>query len=112
MNTMKMVHQHVTFQLFARRGGLHGWGSACRFVIFLLALFALPAISEAQVDTGTIQGTVTDLSGAVVPGAVVTVTSEGTGLVMTGKSNGSGLFTFSPLRVGFYSVSAQAAGFG
>ena len=107
-----MVHQHAPVQSFARRGSLLCWGSAFRFVIFLLAVLALPVRSEAQVDTGTIQGTVTDLSGAVIPGAVVTVTSEGTGLVMTRKSDGKGLFTFSPLHVGFYSVSAQAAGFG
>lgn len=78
--------------------------------VTMLSIVSLPA--GAQIDTGTIQGTVTDLTGAVVPGAKVTVTSEGTGFVKTMVSDSRGLFTFSPLHIGLYSLSAEAKGFG
>lgn len=77
--------------------------------VLLMLTFAMPM--RAQVDTGTIQGTVTDPGGARVVHAVVTVTNEGTGLVQTGDVNGSGFFTFSPMRIGVYTVSAGAQGF-
>ncbi|WP_213807136.1 TonB-dependent receptor [Granulicella sp. dw_53] len=112
MKSMKMVHRHAVFQSLVSRSVQPCWGNAFRFFLVLLAALFLPVRSEAQVDTGTIQGTVTDLAGAGVSWAVVTLISEGTGLVMTGKSDGKGLFTFSPLHVGLYSVSAQAKGFG
>jgi hypothetical protein len=83
-----------------------------RFGIFVFALFATTISALAQVDTGTIQGTVLDLTGAKVPGAKVSVRNEGTGLVQTTKSDADGLFTFSPLHVGVYTVTAEAAGFG
>jgi len=81
------------------------------FAGFLLLLIAATPL-WAQVDTGTIQGTVTDPGGARVVHATVTVTNEGTGLMQTAPVNGSGLFTFSPMRVGVYAVSAEAPGFG
>ena len=75
-------------------------------------LLATSLTLQAQVDTGTIQGTVSDSGGARIVHAAVTVTNEGTGLVQTESVNGSGLFTFSPMRVGLYTVSAKAPGFG
>src|SRR6185312_15959795 len=68
-------------------------------------LLATSLTLQAQVDTGTIQGTVSDSGGARIVHAAVTVTNEGTGLVQTESVNGSGLFTFSPMRVGLYTVS-------
>ena len=65
----------------------------------------------AQVDQGTITGIVQDPSGAVVPGAKVTVTNTDTGLVLDGSSNGSGVYVFSPLKIGNYRISASASGF-
>ncbi len=65
----------------------------------------------AQADQGAITGTVTDPTGAVVPNAQVTVTNSETGLVLKSQSDGSGVFIFSPLKIGTYSVSAVAPGF-
>ncbi len=65
----------------------------------------------AQVDQGAIIGVVTDSSGAVIPGAQVTVTETNTGLVLKAKTNGSGNYFFSPVKIGNYTVSASSPGF-
>lgn len=65
----------------------------------------------AQVDQGAVTGVVQDTSGAVIANATVKLTSIDTGLVLQMKSNGSGIFTFSPVKIGAYSVSASAPGF-
>lgn len=74
-------------------------------------LFLLPLAVIAQVDQGGITGVVTDNSGAAIPRAKVTLKDVGTGLVQTQQSNGSGIFNFSPIKIGKYSVSATAQGF-
>src|ERR1700688_3290961 len=77
--------------------------------LFLLLFPALAAVG--QVDQGTITGLVQDPSGAVVPNAKVTVTNTDTGLVLERDANGSGNYTFSPLKIGNYKISATAPGF-
>ncbi len=68
-------------------------------------------VGIAQVDQGAITGIVQDNSGAVVPSAKVVVTNVDTGLVLGGSTNGSGVYVFSPLKIGNYTVSASAQGF-
>ncbi|MDE1161483.1 MAG: TonB-dependent receptor [Acidobacteriaceae bacterium] len=75
----------------------------------LLFMTALGA--GAQTFRGGINGTVIDPSGAVVPGAVVTVTDEHTGLTHTMKATGSGDFVFSDLPLDPYTVTVTADGF-
>ncbi len=65
----------------------------------------------AQIDQGTITGTVTDPSGAVVPNAQVTLTENDTGLVLKSVANKGGFYVFSPVKIGNYTVTASAAGF-
>ena len=65
----------------------------------------------AQVDEGSITGTVMDTSGAVVPGAHVTLLNKEQGLTIETIANGSGSYSFSPVRIGHYSVTAMAKGF-
>ncbi len=85
---------------------MHHW-----IVRFLgLALLAL-SIAIAQESTGTISGTVTDPSGAIIPNAAVAVTNVQTGVTRTTTSNASGLFVVTNLAVGNYSLSAEAHGF-
>jgi hypothetical protein len=76
-----------------------------------VGLFAFAAVLSAQVDTGTILGTVRDSSGAVVPQAKVTVTNEGTGSAQSTFSNESGSYVFTPLRIGTYTVQVEQPGF-
>lgn len=82
------------------------------FLAVFCAVFlggALPAL--AQVDQGTITGVVTDSSGALVPGASITLTDTDTGLVLRSKADANGIYTFSPIKIGNYTVSATAKGF-
>ena len=66
---------------------------------------------HAQVDTGSISGTVTDASGAVVSGAKVTLTNLGTGAALSQTTSADGVYTFSPVRIGTYKLDATAQGF-
>ncbi|MGD0733430.1 MAG: carboxypeptidase regulatory-like domain-containing protein [Terracidiphilus sp.] len=70
------------------------------------------AAQAGNFDTGTIIGTVSDPSGAVIPHASVTITNTGTGIVTTAKTGDSGLFTVPAMPFGNYVVSASADGFG
>jgi outer membrane receptor protein involved in Fe transport len=65
----------------------------------------------AQIDQGTITGTVTDSSGAVVPSANITLTNTDTGLVLKSTANKAGVYVFSPIKIGNYTVAASAPGF-
>lgn len=84
-----------------------------RTIIAAAALFLLASVPVAfgQVDTGAILGTVKDTSGAVVPGAKITLTSEDTGLVLATTSGSAGEYAFTPVKIGTYSVSAEFKGF-
>jgi Carboxypeptidase regulatory-like domain/TonB dependent receptor-like, beta-barrel len=72
-------------------------------------LLAAPA--SAQVDTGTILGTVKDQSGAVLPGATVTITHEGQAFTLTTVTRADGTYIFTPIRSGAYSIEAEFQGF-
>ncbi len=83
-----------------------------RSMCALMALFAaacLPAYSQAV--SGTVLGTVTDSSGAVVPNAKVTLIEVNTGIVHNTQTNASGNYTFPDLPEGNYSVVVEVTGF-
>ena len=75
-----------------------------------LAVMVLAAVVWAQ-GTVTIFGTITDSTGAVVPGARVVVRNVQTGLERETRTNEAGGYVVSQLPVGIYSVTAEAAGF-
>ncbi len=64
-----------------------------------------------QGTTATLNGTVTDTTGAVIPNAAVQLKNEKTGDMRNSVSNGSGVFSFSALPVGDYDVTVKATGF-
>src|ERR1019366_1901971 len=66
---------------------------------------------RAQSDRGTITGTVTDPSGAVISGATVTATQTATGLETSTVTGGGGNYTIPLLPIGRYTVSATQSGF-
>jgi hypothetical protein len=76
----------------------------------LMLSFAGPAL-RAQTDTGGIEGTVTDPTGAVIPGATVTATNTDDGQTLSAVSNGTGEFTILAVPRGNYAVQAVASGF-
>jgi carboxypeptidase family protein len=71
----------------------------------------LPADAQSTIATGSIQGTVTDPNGAVVPGAAITITNKATGQSSKFTSSGSGTYASGALIPGEYSVKVEAKGF-
>ena len=86
-------------------------GNSMRFLHLIFLVFASVSLAFAQVDAGAISGTVRDTSGAAVPGAKVTLTSSDTGQTITTVSGSAGEYTFTPVKIGLYSVSAEYKGF-
>lgn len=80
-------------------------------VTTLLVIFFQPSIVEAQVDEGTVTGTVTDTSGAVVPNAQVKLLNTDQGITLESRTSNNGGYTFSPVRIGHYTVTVSAQGF-
>jgi hypothetical protein len=80
--------------------------------LFLLTLLAVSGRLYAQAGaTGTILGTVTDSTGAMVPNANVTVTNTATGAKVRMTTSSAGDYQASSLNPGSYSVAAEMAGF-
>jgi hypothetical protein len=84
-----------------------------RFALAALACaLLLPAERGlCQVDTGAVLGTVKDQSGAVVPGAKVLLTNEGTALTLATTTSGDGSYTFTPIKIGTYRLDVEVQGF-
>src|SRR6185295_7877832 len=76
------------------------------FVLFFVALCA-----PAQTPLGTVTGLAVDPSGAAIPNASVTLTSEGTGLKRTSSTNNTGAYSFPDLPPGLYRMGADSKGF-
>ncbi len=83
-------------------------GFAC-FAIALMMMFC--DIGWGQATTGSIDGIVTDSSGAVLTNASVTVTNEDTGAIRSAVADNSGLYMFQHLQPGRYKVAISASGF-
>jgi hypothetical protein len=79
--------------------------------LVLLAMPLAAGVLQAQVDRGTISGAVTDPSGALVDGARVIVTNIESGEKLTFSTGGNGSYVARDLRIGTYSVEANAPGF-
>src|SRR5580700_2841875 len=79
------------------------------FVFLLVALIAAPAWPQTQL--GTLFGTVTDTSGAVVPGAEVSVENVSTGLKRDGRADKSGEYRLVGLPTGRYTLRVEKEGF-
>ena len=79
--------------------------------ISLTTFALLPASAQSTVSTGSIQGTVTDPNGAVVPNAAVTITNKATGQASKFTSSSSGTYASGALIPGEYEVRIEAKGF-
>src|SRR5690349_3107998 len=85
---------------------------AATYFCVLMFVLLLTEFSFAQIKSGTIVGAVTDPSGAVVPGAEVIVTDQGTNVASTTVSDKSGAFTVPYLQPGIYTVTVEKVGSG
>ncbi len=83
-----------------------------RLGIFLVAaLFQLSLCTRAQQTLGGITGTVSDISGSVLPDTSVTIVGDQTKLTRTQKTNGNGAYDFVNLPIGTYTVTVTHDGF-
>src|SRR5882672_11428102 len=82
-------------------------GAAAVTLIFLV----LSALAFAQTSNATLGGTISDASGALIPGVTITATNTGTGIVTTVLSNEAGAYQFASLQTGTYNVTAELPGF-
>ena len=81
----------------------------------ILALFSVLVFASgmalAQSTNGSLSGTVTDASGAVIPGVPVTATNSNTGIVASSTTNGAGVYQFASLQPGTYEISTRSQSF-
>ncbi len=88
------------------------WRMRCvTFFVLSFCILLTGRRATAQLDQGAINGVVKDPSGALIPGAEVTLTNTDTNFVLQGKADGKGEYSFSPIKIGNYMVSATAPGF-
>jgi len=77
----------------------------------LLCCMLLSLNGIAQTTDATVGGTVSDVTGALLPGVTITATNTGTGIVKTALSNEAGAYNFPALQTGAYKISAELTGF-
>ena len=88
------------------------WGPRVSGVMLCTALLAFaPKLIWSQMSSGTIAGTVTDESGAVVPAATITIVNEGTNATITVTSNSDGTFVSAAMPIGVYAITVTQQGF-
>jgi hypothetical protein len=80
-------------------------------ILFILAIAPFPIFAQTTISSGSIQGTVTDPSGAGVPNAKIIVTSVETGNALKLTTSSSGVYSTVSLTPGNYSIRVEASGF-
>ena len=85
--------------------------SGCLLALAGLLLLGLPLMAQTTISSGSIVGTVTDPTGAVVSGATVTITNVATGQVINVKTNATGTYSSGAVVPGNYTVKVGAKGF-
>jgi len=80
-------------------------------LFFSLLQFCLPHLCTAQSTAGRVQGRVLDPTGAVIPGATLTLTNTSSGVALRAEAGKSGDYIFLSVPVGQYKLQTQAAGF-
>ena len=80
-------------------------------LLVLIVVCGLSVFVAAQTDTARVIGTITDSTGAVLPGATVTISDVGTGRVVTLQTDSSGGYAANALPIGKYHLAVSAQGF-
>src|SRR5215467_2469042 len=106
-NNLYEKHPHLGVQSTE----LEGVMQHLRVLVVGLCLFISLAPLSAQTTTGSIVGTVSDPSGAVIAGASVSVSNMDTGIAVKTSTDSTGNYVVTPLPVGRYSVTVEAQGF-
>ncbi len=95
------------------RASIRNWTRIVRMAIFFCiatALFAATGYAQ-MAGTGSIQGSVADATGAVLPNASVTITNNATQVKRTAATSSNGLYSFPNIDIGTYTVEVTAQGF-
>src|SRR5262245_58543060 len=82
-----------------------------RFNRLYFCLFIAAAFLQAQTFTASLQGTITDATGAVVPNAGLTLVNEATNVKQSKVSDSRGAYLFTQLPPGTYKLTVEMAGF-
>ena len=82
-----------------------------RFLLLVLVALVFAGWGHAQVDLGSITGTITDASGGVLPGVSVSATNVATGIAFSGVTNNVGAYRISALPIGTYTVTFKLTGY-
>jgi outer membrane receptor protein involved in Fe transport len=91
---------------------LFKWITHTVVALLLIGQLNLAALAQSQASSGSIEGTISDATGAVVPDAKITATNLQTGLTRSVTSNSEGLYRLQLLPVGDYNVTIEKQGFG
>src|SRR5262245_20768225 len=89
-----------------------GLGAVGRIVLLTVLFLGAAAQGWAQTETGRLTGVVLDQTGAILPGATVTLTSTATGAVRNTVSDALGRYVFANVQPGPYTVKTTMSGFG
>src|SRR3984893_10695114 len=98
------------FNIFGGHGTMNIKKTPALAAVFVV-LFSFCTAAIAQVTTGSILGTVRDASGAVLPGATVTVTDTGKGTTTAKQTDTEGNYSVPYLLPGTYNISVEMKGF-
>src|ERR1051325_3237316 len=80
-------------------------------LLFLACVFAAGVFAQSQIGGASLNGTVTDASGAAVPNAKIALTNPATGFTRNTQTSDAGLYVFTGLPVGQYDLTIDAQGF-
>ena len=96
---------HISLRSFRKYLGM-------ALALVFLSLCVSNPVAAQSTYTSQLTGVVADSSGAVIPGAKVTLTDEGTDIAANNVTNGSGIYLFTNVRPGSYTIRVEAAGLG
>ncbi len=103
------MHIGITYP-WKRMSARSAWGLFIRGVVLFVVACSLSAVGHAQYNA-SLQGTVLDPQGAVVPGAIVTLVNKETNWVKTATTDSRGIYTFNALPPSRFSLTVVASGF-
>src|ERR1019366_1077699 len=109
--TTPEIGEHSRFRRVFR-ACFNGYALVCVAICAVLLLPAGKILGQSQASSATLSGTVTDKTGAVIPGAMVTLSSKDQGFQHQQQTSGTGLYAFTLLLPGQYSLKVEKQGLG
>jgi hypothetical protein len=104
------IHRH-RFVSFLNHSSSKGATMRKTTIVVAFVLIVISSMAWAQVSTGRVSGTVSDDTGALIPGAEITITNVDTGRTRSAVSDDEGRYVALDLSLGAYEVEASLAGF-